>query len=144
MFCFGIYCWYQSVFIFFTGWCDSYQGSSVCSLPLWVVKLKIRINVTELLFQKFTSWSFPGQVVQQCIIHSQSDGSHTTLLTRSLYVTSQFRASTNKMMFWWVVKTHTEFVPDESTMTHHLRRRVQNLENPTFTSGFLSLNATNN
>ena len=27
---------------------------ALSSLPLWVVKLKIRINVTELLFQKFT------------------------------------------------------------------------------------------
>ena len=36
MFCCGIYCWYQSVFIFSIGWCDTYQGSSVCSLPLWV------------------------------------------------------------------------------------------------------------
>ena len=51
---YGIYCWYQGVFIFFTGWCRSCQESSVCSLPLWVMKLKIRINVTELLFQRCT------------------------------------------------------------------------------------------
>ena len=40
------------------------------------------------------------------------------------------------MMFWWVVQTHTEFVPDEPAMIHHLMRKVQNLENPIFTSGF--------
>ena len=130
MFCYVIYCWYQNVIT--SSQVDMKVTrealSAVC--PLWVVKSKIRI--------------MSQQLAQRCIIHSQFDESHTALLTRSLYVTSQFRASTNKMMFWWVVKTHTEFVPDESTMTHHLRRRVQNLENPTFTSGFLSLNATNN
>ena len=31
-----------------------WQRSSVCSLPLWVMKLKITISVTELLFMKFT------------------------------------------------------------------------------------------
>ena len=105
----------------------------------------------------------PGQLVQWCIIHSRFDGSHNTLLTRPLYVTSQFKASTYKMVFWWVVQTHAECIPDEPAMTHHLGQRVQNLENPIFTSGlitilklrlrsiskritagFLSLNATNN
>ena len=61
VFSYDIYYWYQSVFKLFTGWCDSYQGSSVCSWPLWVVKMKIRIYVTELLIQKFTqcvcSWT---------------------------------------------------------------------------------------
>ena len=83
-----------------------------------------------------------GKLVQRCIIHSRFDGPHTTLLTRSLYVTSQVRASTNKMVFWWVVQKHTDCVP--AAMAHYLGRRVQNLGNPIFTTGFLSLNATNN
>ena len=86
----------------------------------------------------------PGQLVQRCIIHSWFDGSHTTSLTRFLYVASKSRASTNKMVFWWVVQTHTECASDEPAMTHHLGQTVQNLEKPIFTSGFLSLNATNN
>ena len=107
MFCYGVYCWYQSVFIFFTGRCDSYQGRYVCSLPLWVVKLKIRSMSLSSSSRSLRNAFFPGQLAQRCIIHSQFDGSHTTLLTRSLYVTSHFRASTNKMLFWWVVETHT-------------------------------------
>ena len=35
-------------------------------------------------------------------------------------------------------------VPDEPAVTHHLGQRVQNLKNPIFTFGILSLNATNN
>ena len=78
----------------------------------------------------------PRQLVQRCI-SSPFDALHTTLLTISLYETSQFRVSTNKMLFWWVVQKHTKCVPDEPAMTHHLGQRVQNLENPIFTSGFL-------
>ena len=48
------------------------------------------------------------------------------------------------MVFLWVVQTHTECVPDEPAMAHHLGQRVQNLENPIFTSVFFSLNATTN
>ena len=40
-----------------------------------------------------------GQLVQWCIKHSRFDGSHTTLLIRSLYVTSQFRASIKQIVF---------------------------------------------
>ena len=86
----------------------------------------------------------PEQLVQWCIIHSWFDESQTTLLTRSLYETSQFRASTNKMVFWWIEQTHTKFVPDEPVIKHHLWWRVQNLGNPISTSGFLSWNATKN
>ena len=63
---------------------------------------------------------------------SQFDGSHTTLLTISLYVTSQFRASTNKMVFWSVVQTHTKCVPDEPAMTHQFGQKIQYLENLIF------------
>ena len=42
------------------------------------------------------------------------------------------------------MQTHTECVPDEPAMTHDLGQRVQNLENPILTAGFLFLNATNN
>ena len=38
---------------------------------------------------------------------------------------------------------HTKCVPNEPAVTHHLGWGVQNLENPIFTSGFLSLNAIN-
>ena len=85
----------------------------------------------------------PGQLVKRCIIHSPFGGSRTTLLARSLYITSQFKASANKIVFHWVVQTHIECASDEPAMTHHLEQRIQNLENPIFTSGFLSLNATN-
>ena len=55
----------------------------------------------------------PGQLVQRCIIHWWFDGSHTTLLTRFLYVTSQFRVlwlrngflmsrtDTYRVCSWW-------------------------------------------
>ena len=86
----------------------------------------------------------PGLLVQRCITQLQFDASHTPLLTRSLNVTSQFRASINKMMFWWVIQIHTECGPDEPDMTHYLGWRVQNLENLNFPSGLLSLNVTNN
>ena len=75
----------------------------------------------------------PGLLVQRCITQLQFDASHTPLLTRSLNVTSQFRASIN-----------TECGPDEPDMTHYLGWRVQNLENLNFPSGLLSLNVTNN
>ena len=133
MFCYGIYCWYQSVFIFFTSWCDSFQGSSVCNPPLWIVKLRIRSMSLSSSSRNLHNMLVPGQFVQWCIIHSQFDGSHTTALTGSLYVASQFRASTNKIVFWWVVQTHTKCVPDEPAMTHHLQWTVQNLENQIFT-----------
>ena len=45
-------------------------------------------------------------------------------------------------MFWQVVQTHTTYVPDEPAMTHRLGRRVQNLENTIFISGFPSLKVT--
>ena len=86
----------------------------------------------------------PGQLLHWCIIYLWFDGSHTTLLTRSFYVTSQFRASTHKVVFSWVAQIHIKCVPDEPALTHYLGWRVQNLENPIFTCGFLSLNATNN
>ena len=44
----------------------------------------------------------------------------------------------------WCFDEYTKCAPDEPAMTHHLGWRVQNLENSIFTSGFLSLNATNN
>ena len=109
-------------------------GSSVCSLPLWVVKLKTRTNVTKLFFQKFM-WCVCSRTVKRTMHHLFTIWWITHyLLTRSLYVTSQFRASTNKMVFWGVVKTHIECDPDESAMIHHLGWRVQNMENPIFTS----------
>ena len=92
-------------------------------------------------FRNLRNTFVPGQLVQRFIIDSQFDGSDTAFLKRSLFATSHFWASNNKMVFWWVVQTHTKYVPDEPAMTHHLGRRVQNLENSIFTSGFLSLNA---
>ena len=109
-------------------------GSSVCSLPLWVVKLKTRTSVTKLFFQKFM-WCVCSRTVKRTMHHLFTIWWITHyLLTRSLYVTSQFRTSTNKMVFWGVVKTHIECDPDESAMIHHLGWRVQNMENLIFTS----------
>ena len=34
-----------------------------------------------------------------------------------------------------IVQTHTECVPDKPGMTHDLGQRLQNFENPIFTSG---------
>ena len=37
------------------------------------------------------------------------------------------------------MQTHAECIPDEPAMTHHLGQRVQNLENPIFTSGLITI-----
>ena len=53
--------------------------------------------------------------------HLQLDGLHTTLLTRFLCVTSNLEHLLTKWCF-------DECIPDEPAMTHHLGRRLQNLE----------------
>ena len=48
---------------------------------------------------------------------------------------------TNRIAFWWILHTHTEWVPEDPASTHHFGRNVQNLENPSLTLGYFSLKA---
>ena len=81
----------------------------------------------------------PGQDSHQCIIHSFLVESQTIFEIKSLYVISQLIASTNRIAFWWILHTHTEWVPEDPASTHHFGQNVQNLENPSLTWGYFSL-----
>ena len=83
--------------------------------------------------------ALPGQDSHQCIIHSFLVESQTIFEIRSLYVISQLIASTNKIAFWWILHTHTEWVPKDPASTHHFGWNVQNLENPSLTLAYFSL-----
>ena len=65
-------------------------------------------------------------------------------LIRSLYVKSQFIASTSNTTFWWALQAQTKWVIFEPARTHHLSLKVQNFENLIFTFECFSLNAVYN
>ena len=91
--------------------------------------------------RNFFKAALRGHDSQQCIMHTLLSGSQTTLLINSLYVYSQSITSTSNTAFCWMLHTQTEWVCDDPGRTHHFGLRVQNLKNPIFMLGYLSLNA---
>ena len=86
--------------------------------------------------------ALPGQDSHQCIIYSFLVESQTIFEIKSLYLISQLIASTNRIAFWWILHTHTEWVPEDPASTHHFGWNVQNLENWSLALGYFSVKAT--
>ena len=53
-------------------------------------------------------------------------------------------ASTMSFAFWWIVKTQTEWVPEDEMITHDFGRSEQNFDSPLLCWGCFSLNAVYN
>ena len=113
---------------------------SLASHWLWWNSLSESTSLTCLSRNCFRP-ALPGQDSHWCIIHSFLVESQTIFKIKSLYVTSRLIALTNRISFWWILHTHTEWEPEGLASTHHFGQNVQNLENPSITLGYFSLKA---
>ena len=98
-----------------------------------------------------SSWSrnyfrvaVPGQDSHLYMINLLLSVLQTIFLIKSLYVKSQFMASTSNATFWWGLQTQIGCVMFETARPHHLSLKAQNFENPIFIFGCFSLKAVYN
>ena len=129
----------EEFLVFFESCCKCSQYSTICCLPQTIMEFESISRWLSSSSRNFFKAALFRYDSQWCIINTFLSGSQTTFLIRSLYVYGQSVASTSNTAFWWVLHTQTEWVPDDPARTHHFGLRVQNLENPIFMLGYLSL-----
>ena len=81
-----------------------------------------------------------GQLSQQYIMQSFDDLLQTLISVKEYDFSSSIALSIS-LRFWWIVHTHTEWVPFGQTLIHHFDLRLANFENPILLSGYLDLYA---